>query len=379
MMALAVFATCALVASGCDKKSTSPVDPRAHAEGLYLLGTTQYLQGKFDEALSSFAEMEKLLPGDPRLPAAKGEIYLSQGKVTDALAQYQKAAAQDPKRSTNWSRIGFIENMLGHADEARSALRKAIGLNPHDYTALEALGDLEQKQGHLDQAVTNFSLAAEASPNSEAASGLWIRASRELEKAHRDDDARKLLQGAVGRGSSSPEVLAEYGGLLVRAHRFEDALPVLTDAAKQNGRDPMLWQMVGELEVALDKPADAMLAFRESLKIKDRTEVHAALARLHRAREDDKAAQEELELALQAATGEEAESRELAKLLTEFGRKKDALAILSALAEEPEKKNDVALQVQTAKLAKEVGAGDTVKAACARVKSAPEAGVRACP
>lgn len=365
--------------AGCDRPESPKPDPRQRAEGLYIFGTSQYLQGNFDGAIKSFEQMREILPDDPRLPAALGEVFLSQGKLKEALAHYQKAAERDPRRSTNWSRVGFIQNLLGHLDEARVALRKAIGLNPRDFTALEALGDLELKQGNLEEAVRDFTFAAEASPDPDSAGELYVRAARELQRHQREAKALELLQGAAGRGSPSPLLLTEYGELLVRAHRFEDALPVLTDAAQRSPRDPTLWQMVGELEVALDRPGDAIAAWHQSLRIKDRAEVHAALARVHRARKDEAAAQEELEKALRTASGDEAESRELVELLSDFGRKKDALVILTALAEEPGSLGDTALQLRTARLAQEVGEKDTVRAACARAIAAPDAGVRRCP
>lgn len=374
-----LVAVCALALAACTDDSPPPIDPETRAEGLYIHGTTLYLQGKFDEAILAFKEMEKLKPGDPRLPAAYGEIYLSQGKLKDALEQFEIAAQKDPRRSTNWSRIGFIKLQLGIHEEARSALRKAIALNPMDHVALEALAELDLQEGRLDEAVSHFTLAADASLTAETGGQLLVRAARELQKAGRDEEALKLLQSAAGRGSPSVDVLTELGELLIKSRRFEDAVGVLTQAAQRNRADPMLWELVGELYVSLDKPGDAIAAFKESLKVKDRAVVHVALARIHRARDDMPAANEELELALQTATGEEErEALELARLLSEFNRKKDALSILDALAQEPDNAADVAIHLELAKLAKQLGATEKVTVACKRVLAA-DAGVGRCP
>ncbi|MBX5480311.1 MAG: tetratricopeptide repeat protein [Myxococcaceae bacterium] len=363
---------------GCEGGS-KPVDPKTRAEGLYVHGTALYLQGKFDEALKAFEQMKTIVPDDPRLPAAVGEVYLSQSKLREALEYFQTAAAKDPKRSTNWSRIGFIQAQLGKNDEARSALRKAIGLNPHDFNALEALGDVDLHEHKVREAAKNYALAAEASPRPDAQGQLYVKAARVLEDAKDEAGAIQVLEQGLAKGTQTADVQAELGELYVRARRFDDALPVLIAAAQNNPVDPTLWQMVGELYLAKDKPGDAIAAFQQSLKVKDRAEVHGSLARIHKARGDTAAAAEELDKALQVATGEEAESRELAKLLIDFGRKKDALKLLDALAKEPEQKDDAALQLKTAKLAKEVGDRQTMEDACQRARSAPDAGVTRCP
>ena len=48
-----------------------------------------------------------------------------------------------------------------------------------------------------------------------------------------------------------------------------DGAATYRDAAGRS-RDPTLWELVGEVDMKLDKPADAELAFRESLRVKDR-------------------------------------------------------------------------------------------------------------
>ena len=369
----------ALAAWACERSPTSTVDPKVRAEGLYVHGTALYLQGNFEESLRAFEEMKAIVPDDPRLPAAFGEVHLSQGKLREALPLFEEAAQRDPKRSTNWSRIGFIRSQLGQTEEAKSALRKAIALNPHDHVALEALAEIDLEEGRLDEAVSSFALAAESSLNQENGAQLLLKAARALQKAGRDADALELLQTSEQRGVRTPAVLTEMGELLVKARRFEDAVGVLTIAAQLNRTDPTLWEMVGELYVALDKPGDALNAFRESLKVKERAVVHVALARLHRARKDPGAAEEALQKALRTATGEdERESLELARLLAEFGRKEDALTLLDTLASEPDNADDVALQLETAKLARALGRTRIVAAACERARAA-DAGVNACP
>ena len=177
----------------------------------------------------------------------------------------------------------------------------------------------------------------------------------------------------------TPEVLSALGDALVRAGRLTEALEAYKDAATRSRTDPTLWELVGEIHLRMDKPGDAIAAYKESLKIKNRAVVHVALARIHLARQDRSGALDELNAALESVSGKDLrEMRELAELLAELDRKPDALKILASLSAEQENAKDTDLQLTTARLAKELKDASVQLAACARVTAA-DAGVKTCP
>jgi len=366
-----------LAAAACDE-GPPPINPKDHAEGLYLKGTAEYLQGQFESALASFEAMKQLLPNDPRLPAARGEVYLSMGRIHDAAAEFEAAVQLDPKRSTNWSRLGFIQAQLGKVPETQSSLRKAIGLYPNDYNALESLGELHLKKGEHEEAVRHFFLAASAA-SGEARAALTLRALEVLTKQGRHDEVLTRASRAVSQGVRSSEVLTLLGDALVRAGKLPEAADAYKDAASRSPKDPTLWELVGEIQLRLDKPGDAIAAYKESLRVKDRAIVHVALARIHLAMKNRQGALGELDAALESVSGKDTrELRELADLLTELDRKPDALRILASLSGEQEHVKDLELQLATARLARELKDAPVQQAACARVTAA-DAGVQKCP
>ncbi|HEX8435344.1 tetratricopeptide repeat protein [Archangium sp.] len=357
-----------LLAAGCED-GPKPPGPKEQAEGYYIKGTSEYLQGRFDEALTSFNTMKEIAPDDPRLPAAYGELYLSMGRINDAATWFELALQRDPKRSTNWSRLGFIHAQLGKIDEAQSALRKAVALYPKDYNALEGLAELHLKRGEKEAAVSHFTLAAEASPDV-AKSALVLRASEVLTAEGRHAEALELLGQWAAKGVRTPQLLSSLGDEQVRAGQLLPAAESYREAASQSPRDPTLWELVGEIYTRLDKPGEALAAYRESLRVKDRAIVHVALARLHLGRKDRAAAEQELGLALESVSGSDVrELSELAALLSTLGRKPDALRILTSLSAEPEHAKDVDLQLRTAALAQELKDEATVRTVCARIAS----------
>ncbi|HYO57180.1 tetratricopeptide repeat protein [Archangium sp.] len=363
-----VLSLLALLAAGCEDRPAQP-GPQEQAEGYYVKGTTEYLQGRFDDALASFNTMKELSPDDPRLPAAIGEVYLSMGRLHEASAWFELALERDSKRSTNWSRLGFIHAQLGRVEEARSALRKALALHPKDFNALEQLAELHLERGEKDAAVKHFALAAEASPDT-GKTPLVLRATEVLTGDGRHAEALLLLAEWAGRGVRTPELLTALGDEQVRAGQLLPAAASYREAASNSPKDPTLWELVGEIYTKLDKPADALAAYRESLRVKDRAVIHVALARIHLGRNERQAAEEELGRALETVSGSDVrELTELAGLLSTLGRKPDALRILSSLSAEPDHAKDVDLQLRTAALARELKDEATVRTVCDRISS----------
>jgi tetratricopeptide (TPR) repeat protein len=375
---LRVLPLLVLLAAAACNEGPPPVSPKDHAEGLYLKGTAEYLQGQFEASLQSFEAMKKLVPNDPRLPAARGEVYLSMGRLNDALAEFEVAVQQDPRRSTNWSRLGFIQAQLGRVPEAQSSLRKAVALFPNDFNALESLGELHLKKGEHDEAVRHFTLASGAAPG-EAKAPLLMRALDVLAQQKRYDEVLARAQKAVAEGLRTPEVFSTLGDALVRAGKLPEAASAYQEAASRSPKDPTLWELVGEIHTRLDKPGDAIAAYKESLRVKDRAVVHVALARLHLAMANRPAAEDELKAALESVSGKDTrELRELAELLAALDRKPDALRLLTSLSAEPDQVKDAELQLATARLARELKDTAVLQAACARATAA-DAGVTKCP
>lgn len=361
-----VLSLLALLAAGCEERPAPPM-PKEYAEGHYVKGTTEYLQGRFEEALVSFNTMKELSPDDPRLPAAIGEVYLSMGRLNEASAQFELALARDSKRSTNWSRLGFIHAQLGRADEARNALHKALALHPRDFNALEQLAELHLMSGEKDEAVKHFALAAEACPEA-SKTPLVLRAVDVLTADGRHAEALLLLVEWTGKGVRTPELLTALGDEQVRAGQLLPAAASYREAASGSPKDPTLWELVGEIYTRLGKSADALAAYRESLRVKDRAIIHVAMARLHLGLHERQAAEEELGRALETVSGSDIrELTELAGLLSRMERKPDALRILSSLSAEPDHAQDVELQLRTAALAQELKDEATVRTVCERL------------
>ncbi|MCE9673474.1 tetratricopeptide repeat protein [Myxococcus stipitatus] len=360
----------ALLASAACTDDRPTVSVKDHAEGLYVKGTAEYLQGEFTASLATFDEMAKLAPTDPRLPAARGEVYLSLGKFAEASNEFEAALKLDPKRSTNWSRLGLSQAQLGKTTEAISSLRKALALYPNDYSALAQIAEIHLKKKETDEAVRHFVLAANAA-SGEVKSELIMRAVNVLLVLNRPADAMPILEKAASEGVRTPAVLSAMGDGQVRAGKLVEAAATYQEAASKSPNDPTLWELVGTIHMRLDKPGDAMAAYKESLRVKNRAIVHIALARIQLGFKSQEGAEQELAAAFECEDVKEVHTqRELAALLIDMNRKQDALRILGNLSTEPDLDKDVELQLTTARLANELKDTALRDAACARAITA---------
>lgn len=267
-----------LYACACEGPPTN-VDSRVEADGHYLAAQSAYLKGDFAEAHRQFDEVRRLNPTDPRLAAAQAEVLFSEGKLDEALGLFERAAAQNPRRGTNWSRLASLYVLKKRPEQAARALDKALELNPNDFSALELRADVALAKGQLDDAVELLARAADAAPDA-ARAELLLRATAQLDQASRGPEALALLEAAQAHAALPAAAATDLGDRLVIAGRLADAVKAYTRAAELDATDPTLWELVGELELKLGHLAEAEAAYRRSLAVKDRGVVHVALARL---------------------------------------------------------------------------------------------------
>lgn len=81
-------------------------------------------------ALALLAKAEAQAPGDPRVPAEEGRIYLSTGDPARALSEFGRALALDPNNPDALANRGTALMALGQANAARQDFERALSLDP---------------------------------------------------------------------------------------------------------------------------------------------------------------------------------------------------------------------------------------------------------
>jgi tetratricopeptide (TPR) repeat protein len=82
------------------------------------------------QALETLEQAANLAPYDATIPAETGKIYLSEKRFEDALAEFGRALALDPRDARNYNNRGVALASLGQSDAARADFERALRIDP---------------------------------------------------------------------------------------------------------------------------------------------------------------------------------------------------------------------------------------------------------
>lgn len=196
-----------------------------------LLAQALVAQGKPEEALQELEEVRAAAPDDLELTFALATGNLRLKRLDRAERLFAEVAKGRPLPQTHVL-IGRTYRDYHQFDRARASLKRALALDP------------EVRRAH-------FYLGTVAAMADEAAGLHEALAEFERELALTPDD---------------PLVNQHLGIALVEARRFEEALSRLQQAARREWVSADAFYYMGRCHLALDRPADAALAFGRALE-----------------------------------------------------------------------------------------------------------------
>ena len=115
---------------------------------------------EYDQALNEFQEAAEILPNDSELRAAIGLIYRRQGKLEDAVVEFEAARALDPQNGSVLSNLSSTFRAMRRVDETLTYDDRILELSPEDDSSYAAkathlaslTGDLEGSREILQRA-----------------------------------------------------------------------------------------------------------------------------------------------------------------------------------------------------------------------------------
>jgi tetratricopeptide (TPR) repeat protein len=173
------------------------------------LGSMYVSIGKHDEAIDASERSIKRSPNETAYRNL-GDMAFSDGNYKNALANYQQAAALDPKYHNVWRDIGDCYAMLGQPALVRDNYAKAANLlseelrdNPRSGPTWMTLAFYHAKIGDAAAAATDIENAERRGANDVESQFMKAQA---LALLGRKEDATKLLLACMDRGLSTVEV-----------------------------------------------------------------------------------------------------------------------------------------------------------------------------
>jgi predicted CXXCH cytochrome family protein len=167
-----------------------------------------------------------------------GGIRLRQGRIPEAVADFEKAMALDPESPDAYNTAGAVLFETGAVARAETALRRAIQLQPNSAPAHGNLANLLSATNRFDEARTHFEAALRYKENYNGARYNYALA---LTKVNRLNEAQSQVEAILATDPASAgahELLGNIFGAKGQAaqaiQQFREAVRILPDFARAN-------------------------------------------------------------------------------------------------------------------------------------------------
>ncbi|MEI5992578.1 tetratricopeptide repeat protein [Candidatus Enterococcus mansonii] len=242
------------------KESNSYVQSLLVTADLYqVIGIPEVSEAKLKEA-------QNLLPDEPLILFALGELYFVNGQFREASEMYHELLEAKVNHISNVSvneRLGSSYSMLGEFEEAIPFLEKALqeeqtddrlfqlaftylqlhenqkaiallqqlrALNPHYQSLYLSLGEALQEEEQLEEA---GAILAEGIKENPFQVDLYQLASENAYRLHDTKQAEELLKKALELGEKTDETRLTLSNLYLNEQRYQEVIDVVQQMEEQ--------------------------------------------------------------------------------------------------------------------------------------------------
>jgi tetratricopeptide (TPR) repeat protein len=223
-------------------------DDPSSAEALYGVGSACLQLNKLDEAQGMFERATKARAEYPAtLPNAwnnLGLISTKQGRMNDAIADFQRALAISPDHLVALQNLGNAYRTTGNWPEAQQVLEHAVQVAPQDAESNYALAMTYAPQGDTDRAYQYLQRALKIRPDyPEALNNLGVL----LLRTQRVDEAISTFQQCIRVAPDFPQGYINLAKVYAVQQKPEQARSVLQQLLAHRPEDPTAKQMLDQL------------------------------------------------------------------------------------------------------------------------------------
>jgi tetratricopeptide (TPR) repeat protein len=169
---------------------------RYKAKGLLVLGLRA-------QATQVFKEILAQAPGNVLALSSLGYDAMTHGRLTEALAYFEKLALHAPTDCNAHFNLGFVNEALGYSQEAERAFRAAIALDEKMDRAWYGLGLALVRQRRFDESLDAFKRNTELQSMSPFA---WYQMARVHMELNQPEEALAVMRHLNG---FEPKVAAQ--------------------------------------------------------------------------------------------------------------------------------------------------------------------------
>ncbi len=162
-------------------------------------------KGEFPTAEGYWTQLIELLPDNPVGWSNRGNSRVSQNKLADAIADFNKSIELAPDAADPYLNRGTALEALGRWDEAIADYKRVLELNPNDAMAYNNLGNAKAGQGRWEDAIADYQKAAELAPNFAFARANYALA---LYQTGQTEEAIRTMRNIIRKYPQFPDVRA---------------------------------------------------------------------------------------------------------------------------------------------------------------------------
>lgn len=309
---LTLMLAVALVVAGVSMMLNSPSGGRNGDAPLAQMNPSSILgggvpsrDGYTDRLLAQLQERARQTPDDSRAFAQLGAVYLQKSRETNdpafyaqAGAAYEKALEIDPQNYDAMSGMGTLELSRHNFSIALEWGRKAQAVQPKSAFAYGVMGDALIEVGDYKEAINTIQRMIDLRPD--LASYSRVSYAREL---HGDvEGAIEAMSQAVSAGGLAAENTAwsrvQLGNLYFNSDRVAEAEKYYNEALGSYPDYLHAQSALGQVRWAQGKVDEAIMLYEKAVEEVPLPHYVAALGDLYELKGDQKAAQEQYDLAL---------------------------------------------------------------------------------
>ena len=191
------------------------------------LGNAFLNQGRVDDAIVNYQKAVEIEPGGAMFHDGFGNALLQKGQVDEAIVQFQKAIEIEPDKAVHHENLGDALLQKGQVDEAIVQFQKAIEIKPdkaafHNSAAFHNnLGNALIQKGAVDEAMVHYRNAVEIEP---ANAAFHYNLANALIRKGRLDEAIQHYQRTVEIEPASANARNNLGNALLQQGRVDEAI-----------------------------------------------------------------------------------------------------------------------------------------------------------
>ncbi|ALS00611.1 hypothetical protein ATZ33_04255 [Enterococcus silesiacus] len=241
-------------------------DSDSYVQSLLVTADLYQVIGIPEVSEAKLKEAQRLMPDEPLILFALGELYFSNGQFQEASAAYHELLEEQVTEISSTSineRLGSSYSMSGDFEEAIPFLEKALdegqtddrlfqlaftylqlhenqkaiallqqlrALNPHYQSVYLSLGEALQEEEQLEEARTVLAQGIKENPFQV---DLYQLASENAYRLHDIEQAEALLKQALELGEKTDETRLTLSNLYLNENRFDEVIEVVQKMEEQ--------------------------------------------------------------------------------------------------------------------------------------------------